>query len=240
VAIPLQKFLAGCGVASRREAERLIAAGQVTVNGDIAKLGVYVDPAVDVVKFRDQPLHTVNKTYLVLNKPSGVVTTTEDDKDRKTVLDCLNNVAARLFPVGRLGLEEEGAILITNDGELSYRLLQPDYNVEGIYLAWVEGAPDEVCVAKCEQGIVLSDDLTVRMKMLVLYTGVRTTLVRLTLREGKRTSVRRVCAMTGHPVLEIRRIAFAGVNVEGLKPGESRPLTLDELTSLRRLTGLDS
>lgn len=209
------------------------------MNGAVARLGAFVDPDRDEVKLRDCPLHATDKSYIVLNKPGGVVTTTDDDKSRRTVLDCLGPVKSRVFPVGRLGLDEEGAILLTNDGELAFRLLHPDYNVEGIYLAWVEGAPDDAVIAQCEQGIAVGDDIVVRMKMLPLYTGVRTTLVRLTLREGKKISVRRVCALAGHPVLEIRRIAFAGINIEGLRPGEYRNLTPEELMSIRRVTGME-
>ena len=236
VSIPLQKYIAGCGVASRRQAERLISDGQVTVNGAVATLGVHVNPDTDEVRLGETPLKSDSKVYLVVNKPAGVLTTSDAESGRETIYSCVKGVKSRVFPVGRLGLEEEGAIILTNDGALSHRLLLAEYNVEGVYLAWVEGSVDEDTVVRCEQGVSLSDELNVRLKILVLYTGVRTTLVRLTIREGKRLSVRRVCAAVGHPVLEIRRIAFANVNVEGLKPGEWRWLTDEEIASLHRLT----
>ncbi|MBI5094311.1 MAG: rRNA pseudouridine synthase [Candidatus Hydrogenedentes bacterium] len=238
--IRLQKFLAECGIASRREAEKLIAAGRVRVNGEVAKVGDSIDPASDHVVFNGKRVAPDGKVYLILNKPRGVITSARDTHDRKTVLDCLNGIGTRVFPVGRLDLDVEGVLMLTNDGELAYRLTHPQFQVEKVYLAWVEGKMTAETAVRLEQGVKLDDGVTAPASAVILHLGQRTTLVRLVLREGKKREVKRMCAAVGHPVRELQRISIGNVRVKGLKPGEWRYLSESEVEELRHLVGLET
>lgn len=234
----LQRFLAECGVASRRRCEELIAAGRVTVNGARAALGASVDPHKDVVELDGKPVRTDEKVYIILNKPSGAITTARDTHQRKTVFDCLEGFKVRLFPVGRLDMDVEGALLMTNDGELAHRLMHPRYAVEKVYLVWVWGRMSPETAARLEQGVDLEDGLTAPAKAVILQIGKSSTLVQLTLREGRKREVKRMCERVGHQVRKLERIAIGGVRVKGLRPGEWRRLTDKEVQDLRRYTGL--
>ncbi|MBI4558028.1 MAG: rRNA pseudouridine synthase [Candidatus Hydrogenedentes bacterium] len=236
--IRLQKFLAECGLASRRTAEQLVASGRVTVNGKTAQLGDSIDPTSDQVLFDGKPVSSEKKVYILLNKPPGVISSVRDTHHRKTVLDCLTGVHARVFPVGRLDLDVEGALLLTNDGELAYRLTHPRYQVDKVYLARVKGAMSPETAMRLEKGVVLEDGATAPAKARILNRGARDTLIQLTLREGRKREVKRMCESVGHPVWELRRVAIANVRVKGLKPGEWRRLSDSEVLKLRQLTGL--
>lgn len=238
--IRLQKFLAECGIASRREAEKLVAAGRVHVNGALAKVGDSINPATDEVQFDGKPVTADGKVYILLNKPRGVITSVKDTHDRKTVLDCLNGISARVFPVGRLDLDVEGVLMLTNDGELAFRLTHPQFQVEKVYLAWVEGVMTTDTAVRLEEGVQLEDGVTAPASVVILHFGKRTTLIRLVLREGKKREVKRMCAAVGHPVRELQRISIGNVRGKGLKPGEWRYLNESEINGLRSLVGLDS
>lgn len=236
--IRLQKFLAECGIASRREAEKLITAGRVKVNGQPATLGDSIDAEHDKVTFDERPVERNGKVYLILNKPQGVITSARDTHGRKTVLDCLHGVHARVFPVGRLDLDVEGALILTNDGELAYRLTHPQFQIEKVYLVWVEGVMSAETAILLEQGVKLDDGFTAPASVVILHLGKHTTLIRLVLREGKKREAKRMCAAVGHRVRELQRISIGNIRVKGLKPGEWRYLNDTEIAGLRRLTGL--
>lgn len=234
----LQKYLAACGVAPRREAEGFIASGRVAVNGVPAHVGDSVDPERDVVFFDGRPMRLDEKVYVVLNKPRGVVSTAKDTHSRKTVLDCLTGVGARVFPVGRLDMDVEGVLLLTNDGELAHRIMHPSYEVEKLYMAWVTGKVTPETVARIEKGVELEDGKTSPAKTTILEADEGASLIRLTLHEGHKREVKRLCAAVGHPVRALRRIAVGGVRANGLRPGEWRYLSAHEIGFLRKLTGL--
>ena len=234
----LQQFMAACGVASRRASEEIIAAGRVTVNGTVATVGLSVEPGQDQIFIDGKPLHTDAKVYVLLNKPRGVITSAKDTHQRKTVLDCLQGLHTRVFPVGRLDYDVEGALLLTNDGELAYRLTHPKYHIEKIYHAWVQGRMTADTAIKLEKGVELEDGMTAPAKVLILTLGTQSTLVQLVLTEGRKREVKRMCAHVGHPVRELQRVAIGGVKVKGLKPGDWRHLTEIEVKSLHDLTGL--
>ncbi len=238
--VRLQKYLAECGVASRRASETLIAEGRVTVNGVAATLGQSVDPAVDHVAVDGRELGTGadDKVYIVLNKPRNVVTTARDTHGRRTVLDCVHSSDARLFPVGRLDYDTEGVLLLTNDGELAYRLIHPKFGIEKEYLAWVRGRMDAAAAARLEQGVELEDGPTAPARVEVLETRSGNSLVRLVIHEGRKREVKRMCDTVGHPVQSLRRITFADIEVNGLRPGEWRNLTPMEVAGLKSLVGL--
>lgn len=237
--VRLQKYLADCGVASRRKCECIIQAGRVAVNDRIATIGDSVDPDVDVITLDHRPVVREKKFYVLLNKPEGTVTTVRDTHNRKTVLDSIQGVDARLFPVGRLDMDVSGALLLTNDGELGHRLAHPRYDVDKVYNAWVRGRVSDDTARQLEQGVELEDGRTAPAKVKVLKRTGDATLLRLTVHEGRKRLVKRMCAAVGHPVQRLRRIAMAGINVRDLMPGEWRHLTDEEISRLRRLTKMD-
>jgi pseudouridine synthase len=236
--VRLQKYLAECGVASRRASETLIAEGRVSINGVTATLGQSVDPATDRVAVDGRELGTDEKVYIVLNKPRNVVTTARDTHGRRTVLDCVHSNDARVFPVGRLDFDVEGVLLLTNDGELAFRLIHPKFEIEKEYLAWVRGKMEPAAAARLEAGVELEDGPTAPAKVSVLETRSGNSLVRLIIHEGRKREVKRMCAAVGHPVQTLRRITFAGIEVNGMRPGEWRNLTEREVAGLKKIVGL--
>lgn len=234
----LQKYLAACGVASRRAAEVLIADGRVTVNGEVAQIGCKVDPAADTILLDGQPVGAEAPVYILLHKPQNTVTTAKDTHGRKTVLDCLADVSARVYPVGRLDRDVGGVLLLTNDGELANRLIHPRYQIPKVYLAWVWGRVGAEAVARLEAGVELDDGVTAPAKARVMKCTTKQSLVRLQIREGKKREVKRMCKAVGHPVAGLTRVAFCGITVGDLKPGEWRHLTAAEVGMLRAKTGL--
>ena len=232
----LQQYMAACGVASRRASERFIQDGRVEVNGQPAKLGQCVDPAVDRVTLDGQPVAAEQKVYILLNKPRGVITTAQDTHKRKTVLDCIAGAGARIFPVGRLDMDVEGALLLTNDGDLAYQLTHPKYEIEKVYHVWVSGAVHDETLQRLTRGVALEDGVTAPAKAEVLSSNNQATLLQLTLHEGRKREVKRMCAAVGHRVLELKRVAFGPLTVQGLNPGEWRKLTGSEVETLHRIS----
>lgn len=236
--VRLQKFLAECGVDSRRGCEQRIREGKVLVNGTAAQLGQQVVPEVDRITVDGRPVISDKKIYVVLNKPANVITTVKDTHGRKTVMDFLKGVEVRVFPVGRLDSDVEGVLLFTNDGELAFRLMHPSFQVHKTYLAWVKGSVQPNAIKRLEQGVPLEDGISAPAKAELLQAGNRASLLKLVLHEGKKREVKRMCAAVGHPVENLHRVDFAGINVKGLRPGEWRRLTRDEIRHLRQCVGL--
>lgn len=236
--VRLQKFLAECGVDSRRGCEQRIREGKVLVNGTAAQLGQQVVPEVDRITVDGRPVISDKKIYVVLNKPTNVITTVKDTHGRKTVMDFLKGVEVRVFPVGRLDSDVEGVLLFTNDGELAFRLMHPSFQVHKTYLAWVKGYVQPNAIKRLEQGVPLEDGISAPAKAELLQAGNRASLLKLVLHEGKKREVKRMCAAVGHPVENLHRVDFAGINVKGLRPGEWRRLTRDEIRHLRQCVGL--
>lgn len=234
----LQKFMAQCGLASRRASEQLIQKGKVFVNGEVAAVGQVIDPEKDEVVCNGVHVGSSNMRYVILNKPPGVVTTAKDTHNRKTVMDCVKGISERVFPVGRLDMDVEGALLMTNDGELAFRLTHPKYEVPKVYLAWVQGEMTPEDAIQLEKGVPLEDGMTAPVKAVILNVGEHVTQIRLTLREGRKREIKRMCAYVGHPIRELRRIAVGNVKVRGLQPGQWRLLTDQEVQGLRKLVKL--
>jgi len=237
-AVRLQKYLADCGIASRRASERLIAEGRVVVNGEVAAVGITVEPGKDKVVLDNQTVSMDRKVYIVLNKPEGTVTTAADTHGRPTVLECVQGVGARVFPVGRLDMDVEGVLVMTNDGELAHRLIHPSFEVDKVYIAWVEGAMTAETAIRLEQGVLLDDGLTAPCKCIILNEGKDITQIQLTLHEGRKREVKRMCAAVGHRVRKLFRLSFANVKARGLRPGEWRYLSESEIKGLKKLAGL--
>jgi len=234
----VQQFLAACGVASRRASEDLIRAGRVDVNGVPVVLGATLDPEHDTVRVDGRVVRRAAHAYLLLNKPAGVVTTARDTHGRRTVLDCVAGVPAKVVPVGRRDLDTEGVLLLTNDGELANRLMHPRYGVPKTYQVWVRGQVAPATAEKLARGVELDDGMTAPAACEVVRVSARASQLKLTLREGRKREVKRMCEAVGHRVTKLRRIAFGPLHTRGLKPGAWRALTGQEVAALRRLTGL--
>jgi pseudouridine synthase len=236
----LQKVLAQAGLASRRQAERWIQAGRIAVNGKVVTvLGTQVDPARDRITVDGKPInHLEPKVYYLLNKPTGYVSTCEDELGRPTVLDLLKPIKFRLFPVGRLDWDSEGVLLLTNDGALAQRLLHPRFHIRRTYLAKVEGIPTPRSLQRLtEEGDPAAPHKR-RPMARIAKVGERHAWVEIRLWEGKNRQVRRMCEAVGHPVKRLRRVQFAGLDSMGLTSGRYRPLTPAEVQTLNRLAGL--
>lgn len=236
----LQKLLARAGFASRRAAEKLILGGRVTVNGEVVReLGTRADAAVDDVRLDGERLRDERKLYLALHKPTGFVTTLDDPHGRPTVRDLMPKGAERVFPVGRLDFATAGLLLLTNDGELAARLLHPRYGVPRVYRAKVSGRPTPGVLANLRRGVRLEDGVTGPAEVEVDESLPNKTWLRITVREGKRREVRRMCDAVGLPVDKLLRVSFGPVQLGDLRPGEGRSLAPIEIERLRDLVGLD-
>ena len=232
-AIRLQKVLAQAGFGSRRKCDDLIAAGQVTVNGQTAALGQRVDPASDVVAV-DGVVISVRPglVYYLLNKPAGVVATASDPQGRPTVLDELP-AEPRVFSVGRLDMDTEGVLLLTNDGDLAHRLTHPSYGVAKSYLVYLDRDPAPADLRSWREGVELSDGLTAPARASVLEPR----LLRLVVHEGRNRLVRRMCQHLGYEVQRLVRSHFGTLTVGKLKPGQWRVLTTQEVRALEQAAG---
>jgi 23S rRNA pseudouridine2605 synthase len=229
----LQKVLARAGLGSRRTCEDLIAAGRVTVNGDRARLGRRVDAENDEVAVDGTPIGVkAGLVYYLLNKPTGVVTTADDPQGRPTVTALVPD-EPRVFPVGRLDMDTEGLLLLTNDGGLTHRLTHPSFGVDKEYVAQVEGEPSRRAVRQLREGIELDDGATAPAQAALVGPGV----IRLTIHEGRNRQVRRMCEAIGHPVNRLIRTRIGPLADRKLKPGAWRELTTDEVRALERAAG---
>ncbi|MER3405750.1 MAG: pseudouridine synthase [Chloroflexota bacterium] len=237
-AIRLQRFLSMAGVASRRDAEELIRAGRVTVNGVRAELGMKVNPETDRVEVDGKPVRLRTRHYyLALHKPPGYLSTLEDPQGRKTIVDLLPAAlrAERLYPAGRLDNDSEGLMLLTTDGEWAHRVMHPSHGHEKEYLVLVSGRPERHALQRLEEGIELDGEKTAPAQIVVRRTDGRNTWLTVVLREGRKRQIRRMFEAIGHPVLRLIRQRIGPVRLGRLKPGQYRPLTPRERQVLRLL-----
>ena len=224
----LNAYLARAGIASRRGAEDLVRAGRVRVNGEPAGLATFVDDARDVVEVDGRSVRPEPLSYVLLNKPAGVVTTARDPHGRPTVVGLVAH-ERRVVPVGRLDADTTGALLLTNDGPLAHRLMHPRYEVEKVYEAEVEAEPSDEALARLAAGVELEDGRTAPARVRRLAPS----RLELAIHEGRKHQVKRMCEAVGHPVLRLHRRAYAGLTVDGLAPGEWRELADEEVKRLR-------
>ena len=230
----LQKFIARCGIASRREAENIILSGRVKVNKKIVtELGAKVDEDNDKV-FLDGELIRPEKEllYIMLNKPKGYVTTVKDEFDRKTVLDLLKDLDVRLYPVGRLDYDSEGLLLLTNDGDFAYKMTHPTQHIQKKYHVIVEGIADVGHVMKLRSGVEIDGYLTKPAKVEIADTKERTSQLNITISEGKNRQIRRMCEAVGLPVIKLTRVSVGNVILGNLPKGKWRHLTDAEVKIL--------
>lgn len=240
--IRINKYLSMCGVSSRRGAEKLIAENRVTLNNTVLdKLGTLIDPETDEVKVDGVEVSLVEeKVYVALNKPRMTMTTLFDPFRRRTVLHHLKSLKHRVYPVGRLDYDAEGLLILTNDGDLAYRLAHPRYKVPKVYEVRVRGSFTKDDGDKIAKGIRLEDGAIGRGDVSILGFVGKTTRIRITLTEGRKREVKQLCKSVGHPVEHLKRVEFAGLTVRELRPGQWRMLNAREISRLKSMVKLTS
>ena len=235
----INKYIALCGVASRRTAEELILAGRVTVNDEVmTELSYKVDEENDIVKVDDKLIKEENKlVYILLNKPEGYITTVKDQFDRPSVLDLVSDIKERVYPIGRLDYETSGLLLLTNDGDLTYKLTHPKHEVDKTYVARVKGKLTKEEIERFKTGLKIEDYTTAPAKLKVIkYDEQRdSSLLEIKIHEGKNRQVRKMCKAINHPVLRLRRSAMGKIKIGDCEIGKYRYLTEDEIKYLKNL-----
>ncbi len=236
----LNRYLSLCGVASRRAADQLIVDGKVSVNGEvITKLGTVINELIDDVKVNGKLIERAPEhVYVALNKPRGYIVTLKDDFGRKTIQGLLRGIKQRVYPVGRLDLDSDGLLLLTDDGELAFRLAHPKYGVKKLYRVRVRGKMQNDDLRHFHGGIALEDGHVARAKVKILDQDERSTIVAVELQEGRKREIRQMCKIVGFPVITLTRVRFDEINLGTLEPGKWRYLTSQELSKLKRKVGL--
>ncbi|HHW67878.1 pseudouridine synthase [Defluviitalea raffinosedens] len=235
--VRLQKFLADAGIASRRKAEEYILQGKVKVNGQVVtSLGTKINPDQDIVYYNDKKVEIKKKKiYLLLNKPENYVTTVNDQFNRPTVMNLLHSVPERVYPVGRLDYNTSGLLLLTNDGDLTYKITHPKHHIDKVYLATVKGIPSEASLNKLRRGVVIDDYKTAPAKVEMIHTSSNNATLQITIHEGRNRQVRKMCEAIGHPVIRLKRIAIGKILLGDLPVGKYRSLTPKEIDYLKNI-----
>lgn len=235
--VRLQKYLADAGISSRRKAEEYILEGKVKVNGQvITSLGTKVHPDQDTVHYNDQIVRSSKKkVYILLNKPENYVTTVDDQFNRPTVIDLLHSVSERVYPVGRLDYNTSGLLLLTNDGDLTYKITHPKHHINKVYIATVKGTPNEASINKLRDGIKIDGYKTAPAKVKITDRFGNNAILQITIHEGRNRQVRKMCEGIGHPVISLKRIAIGDIVIGDLPTGKFRYLTDQEINYLRSL-----
>ncbi|MGM0502066.1 MAG: pseudouridine synthase [Bacillota bacterium] len=232
----LQKVMAKAGVDSRRKCEKIIKEGRVKVNGKVVtELGTKVNPQQDKIVVDGQEIEKERLVYILLNKPAGFITTVDDPKGRRTVLDLIN-VKQRVYPVGRLDLDTEGLLLLTNDGDVSYALTHPSHQVTKKYIATVEGVPNQNKLKSLERGIKLNDGWTAPAETERIMDFNKKSIISIKIHEGKKNQVKRMFKAVGNPVTELKRIKVGPLTLDdSLKVGQYRHLKSEEVKKLKKI-----
>lgn len=234
--VRLQKFLADCGVCSRRKAEEYILSGKVKVNNNIVtELGTKVDEMKDKVYFNNKLVNIENsKVYIMLNKPEGCVTTAKEQFNRKTVFDYIN-IKERVVPVGRLDYDTSGLLLLTNDGDLTYKLTHPKHSIKKVYIAKVYGVPNKKKLDTFKKGIIIDGYKTLPSNIEIIEKDNKYSVLKIIITEGRNRQVRKMCEAIGHRVASLKRIAIEDLSIGDLKVGEYRYLTKKEVKYLKKI-----
>ncbi len=235
----LQKIISAAGIASRRAAEKLIVEGRVTVNGrKVTELGSKADPAVDDIRVDERRVKAAQRhRYLLLNKPRGYITTRSDPERRPTVLDLLKGVREYLYPVGRLDFDSEGLLILTNDGDLAATLTHPRHEVERVYEVQVLGVPDAHDLDRLAKGVIIDGGRTSPAQVELLperRSQADTSVLRVTIHQGRTRQVRKMCDAIGHPVRTLKRIRIGPIADKHLRVGTYRELTPEEVHRLKK------
>ncbi len=232
----LARYLAQAGVTSRRKAEALIAAGRVKVNGQVVReLGFSVNEESDLVELDGRVVQRERPVYILLNKPAGYLCTLADTHGRPTVCDLLKGVNQRVYPVGRLDYDTEGLLLLSNDGDFAYLITHPRFEIEKTYEAWVKGRVVRRALEQLKGGVMVDGIKTGPAQVKVLAREKDRTLLEIRIHEGRKRQVKKMCAAVGHPVISLKRTRLADLTLNGLRPGEFRYLTAEEVRRLKEL-----
>jgi 23S rRNA pseudouridine2605 synthase len=232
----INKFLAECGVASRRNCDQLIKDGLVTINGKVANLGADVDELHDSVSVDGKKINAIKKySYYMMNKPKGYVCTVKDDKDRKTVMDLLPPSVGRVFPVGRLDYDSEGLLLFTNDGDLSNRLMHPSSEIPKTYLVKIEGSIPDEAIEKLKRGVVIDGVKTKKCNIKIVDETKTFTKFHVTVTEGRNREIRKMFLTVGKEVKFLKRIKIGDLGMGSLNRGDVRKLTKEEVEYLKNV-----
>jgi 23S rRNA pseudouridine2605 synthase len=232
----LNKYIAGCGICSRRKAEQLISDGHITINGEIIeKLATTVDPDNDEVRYRGVVISlSCNFEYYILNKPEGVISSCGDTHDRKTVLDIVKS-DSRLYPVGRLDFDSSGLIILTNDGEVTNHITHPSFEIEKEYVAVVKGDISEQNLQKLRDGVYIDGKLTSKAKVTIVKVQRYTTTLRFIIHEGRNRQIRNMVKSIGSHVYELERVRLGNLSLDGLKKGDYRKLDEKEIAYIKSI-----
>lgn len=235
----INKYIAYCGIASRRKAEELIIENRVKVNGKIVnELSFQINEAEDKVEVDGKTIGLEEElVYIMLNKPEGYVTTVKDQFDRKSVIDLVKGVGARVYPIGRLDYETSGLLLLTNDGDLTYKLTHPKHEVDKTYVATVKGIPNESEINNFEKGLYIEDYKTAPAKIKIVKKNIEKNyaVCEIKIHEGRNRQVRKMCRAINHPVMNLRRKAMGKIVLKDVEIGQYRYLTNDEVNYLKKL-----
>jgi 23S rRNA pseudouridine2605 synthase len=232
----LNKLLAHSGIASRRQSEALIQAGRVAVDGQVVReLGTQVDPDSQHVTVDGRPVHSERLVYWLVNKPRGYLCTNHDPAHRPLAIDLVPNVPQRVYTVGRLDEASEGLLLLTNDGDMAFRLMHPRFGVEKTYLVQVAGNPAPADLQRLRKGVWLSEGHVRAQRVKRQKSQGESTWLQIVLNEGKNREIRRMLARLGHKVLRLKRVAIGPVRLGSLKPGKTRRLLASEVVTLKRI-----
>jgi 23S rRNA pseudouridine2605 synthase len=235
--IRLQKFLANAGVASRRKSEELILQGCIKVDGQVVtELGSKVNESNSIVEYNGEEVKIIkNFTYIMLHKPEGYITTVKEQFERPMVIDLIPGIKERVVPVGRLDYDTSGLLLLTNDGDLTFKLTHPKNKIEKIYIAKVEGKVTEDKIDEFEKGLMIGGYKTAPAKLKIINTEEYNSTLKISIYEGKNRQVRKMCELIGHRVVSLKRVATGELPLGDLKRGEYRTLTKNEVAYLKNL-----
>lgn len=235
----INKYIASCGIASRRKAEELIIENRVKVNGKIInELSFQINETEDKVEVDGKTIGLEEElVYIMLNKPEGYVTTVKDQFDRKSVIDLVKGVGARVYPIGRLDYETSGLLLLTNDGDLTYKLTHPKHEVDKTYVATVKGIPNQTEINNFEKGLYIEDYKTAPAKIKIVKKNIEKNyaVCEIKIHEGRNRQVRKMCRAINHPVMNLRRKAMGKIVLKDVEIGQYRYLTNDEINYLKKL-----
>ena len=232
----LEKFLSESGIASRRDAKKYISAGRVCVNGERVLIpGTHIDPQRTEITFDGSPIcGKPKRIYLMLNKPAGYVTTVRDERGRPTVMTLVSDISERIYPVGRLDLNTEGLLLMTNDGDFAHRILHPSHEIQKTYIAWVEGHPNQQAIQRLREGIEIEGGITASARVNQIGRREGQTQFKVVIHEGKKRQIRRMFHAVGHEVVHLKRVGIGSLSLGRLAIGKYRFLTRTEIESFDR------
>ena len=237
----LNKIIAIAGITSRRRADELISLGRVTVNGQVEKrVGSKAVWGVDSINVDGHPIpDPPKKIYLLLNKPFGYISTLHDPEGRPIIRDLVKDVKERVYPIGRLDFDSSGLLILTNDGELAFRLMHPKFHIPRTYKVIVEGFISDTSVLRLKKGVILDDGPAYPARVRIIETQQSRSIVRITIFEGRSREIRRMCEAVGHKTLKLTRIGYGNLKLGGLRVGKYRYLKNGEVKALRKSVGLD-